>query len=111
MRLLLFLLGAAIGSGTRYVIANYFKAISRFPLGVLIVNVFGSFLLGLIAAKNSDSAYLLMGFCGALTTWSAFALDLFESIKERSKRVFLTNLMANYGIGVAAALMGIWVAG
>ncbi|NCV76773.1 MAG: CrcB family protein [Actinobacteria bacterium] len=111
MRLALFLLGAGIGSGTRFVIVHYFRELHRFPTGVLVVNVCGSFLLGLIAADKSEIAYGLMGFCGALTTWSAFALDLFESLRNRASKVFLLNLLLNYGIGIAAALTGIWIAG
>ena len=68
MRLSLFLLGAFVGAPTRYVIDTYFRSYMKFPLGILIVNVSGSFLLGLIIDSGSDIAYGLMGFCGALTT-------------------------------------------
>jgi fluoride ion exporter CrcB/FEX len=51
-----------------------------------------------------------MGFCGALTTWSAFALDLFEDVSEKNYRSFALNLLSNYGLGVLAAALGIWVA-
>lgn len=82
----------------------------KFPLGIVIVNVSGSFLLGLIIDSGSDIAYGLMGFCGALTTWSAFALDLFEEVDKKDFRSFTLNLLTNYGIGVLAAALGIWVA-
>jgi len=82
----------------------------KFPLGILIVNVSGSFLLGLIIDSGSDIAYGLMGFCGALTTWSAFALDLFEEVDKKDFRSFTLNLLTNYGLGVLAAALGIWVA-
>jgi CrcB protein len=82
----------------------------KFPLGIVIVNVSGSFLLGLIIDSGSDIAYGLMGFCGALTTWSAFALDLFEEVDKKDFRSFTLNLLTNYGLGVLAAALGIWVA-
>jgi len=82
----------------------------KFPLGILIVNVSGSFLLGLVIESGSDIAYGLMGFCGALTTWSAFALDLFEEVDRKDFRSFTLNLLTNYGLGVLAAALGIWVA-
>ena len=82
----------------------------KFPLGILIVNVAGSFLLGLVIESGSDIAYGLMGFCGALTTWSAFALDLFEEVDKKDFRSFTLNLLTNYGLGVLAAALGIWVA-
>ena len=110
MRLSLFVLGAFVGAPTRYVIDTYFRSYMKFPLGILIVNVSGSFLLGLIIDSGSDIAYGLMGFCGALTTWSAFALDLFEEVDKKDFRSFTLNLLTNYGLGVLAAALGIWVA-
>jgi len=110
MRLSLFLLGAFVGAPTRYVIDTYFRSYMKFPLGIVIVNVSGSFLLGLVIESGSDIAYGLMGFCGALTTWSAFALDLFEEAEEKDFRSFTLNLLTNYGLGVLAAALGIWVA-
>ena len=110
MRLSLFVLGAFVGAPTRYVIDTYFRSYMKFPLGILIVNVSGSFLLGLIIVSGSNIAYGLMGFCGALTTWSAFALDLFEEVDKKDFRSFTLNLLTNYGLGVLAAALGIWVA-
>ena len=109
MRLALFLVGAGIGAPTRYIIDSYFRGSFKFPIGILIVNIFGSFLLGVIAGSDTDLAFLLFGFCGALTTWSALALDLFEEL--RNPRSFAVNLFGNYLFGVLAALIGLWVAG
>lgn len=109
MKLALFLIGAGIGAPTRYVIDQFFRGSYRFPAGILIVNVLGSFLLGLVADQNTEIALLLFGFCGALTTWSALALDLFEERSER--RLLAVNLFGNYILGVAAALLGLWIAG
>ena len=110
MRLPLFLLGAFVGAPTRYLIDRYFRSYMKFPLGIMIVNVAGSFLLGLIINSQTDVAFALMGFCGALTTWSAFALDLFEEIEKKDYRTFTLNLLSNYGLGVFAAALGIWIA-
>ena len=110
MRLSLFLFGAFIGAPTRYVIDTYFRSYMKFPLGIAIVNVAGSFLLGLVINTDSDIAFALMGFCGALTTWSAFALDLYDEIEKKDFPLFALNLLSNYGLGVLAAALGIWVA-
>jgi CrcB protein len=110
MRLSLFLLGAFIGAPTRYVIDRYFRSYMKFPLGILIVNTAGSFLLGLVIESETNLSFALMGFCGALTTWSAFALDLFDDVAEKNYRSFALNLLSNYGLGVLAAALGIWVA-
>ena len=110
MRLGMFLLGAVIGAPTRYVIDQYLRSYLRFPLGILVVNVAGSFLLGLLLDSQTNIAFALMGFCGALTTWSALALDLFDEVKSKQTRIFTVNLLSNYLFGVLAALLGIWIA-
>lgn len=107
MRILFFALGAGIGAPTRYVIDGFFRGNYRFPIGILTVNVFGSFLLGVISNDQSQLGYALLGFCGALTTWSAFSLDLFS---QRSRlRDFAVNLLGNYFLGIAAAILGVWI--
>jgi len=108
MKLAYFLIGAGIGAPVRYVIDNYFRTNFKFPAGILIVNVFGSFILGLVINNETNLSFLLFGFCGALTTWSAFALDLFD--QRRQVRSFTVNLLSNYSLGVLAALLGLWVA-
>lgn len=110
MRLTLFLFGAFIGAPTRYVIDRYFRSYMKFPLGILVVNVAGSFLLGLVLESETNIAFGLMGFCGALTTWSAFALDLFDEAEKQNYRAFAVNLLSNYGLGVFAAALGIYIA-
>jgi CrcB protein len=107
MRLTLFLIGAGIGAPTRFVIDRFFRDGYRFPYGILIVNAAGSFLLGVIANGETDLTFLLFGFCGALTTWSAFALDLFN--ERGDKKIFAMNLFGNYLLGVFAALLGLWI--
>jgi CrcB protein len=107
VRILFFALGAGIGAPTRYVIDTFFRSSYRFPVGILIVNVFGSFLLGIIAKDQSQLGFALLGFCGALTTWSAFSLDLF--IQRSRLREFSVNLFGNYFLGIAAAILGVWI--
>ena len=110
MRLGAFLIGAFIGAPTRYLIDQYFRAYLKFPLGILIANVSGSFVLGLLLDSETSLAFGLMGFCGALTTWSALSLDLFNELEKREYRVFAINILTNYGLGVAAGVLGIWIA-
>ena len=111
MKLTAFLIGAFIGAPTRFVVDQFFRSYMKFPLGILIANVSGSFLLGLVLDAQTNLAYGLMGFCGALTTWSALALDLFNELDSKQLKTFAVNLMSNYIFGVSAALLGIWVAG
>ena len=80
MNVLLVALGAAVGAPLRFVVGHYLDS-HRFPTGTLLVNVVGSFLLGAFAAMTlTDSAMALLGagFCGGLTTYSAFAVKAHE---------------------------------
>ena len=111
MRLVNFLIGASFGAVARYLVVTFFRTLTRFPSGILIVNVLGSFLFGIVSASKSDLAFAIMGFCGAFTTWSTFALDLNNDLKRGNSMSFLANLFLNYGLGIGAALCGLWIAG
>lgn len=77
MTVLLVALGAAAGAVLRFLAAHWFDD-DRFPAGTLVVNVAGSFMLGSFSAmvlSGSWFALLGTGFCGGLTTYSAFAVQ------------------------------------
>lgn len=74
---LLVALGAAIGAPLRFVIASVLDQ-ADFPRGTLLVNIAGSFLLGLFVGggvAGGALAFLGTGFCGGFTTYSAFAVQ------------------------------------
>lgn len=76
---LLVALGAAVGAPLRYVAAHVFDG--RLHWGTIGVNTVGSFLLGLfggLGLGGSATALLGTGFCGALTTYSAFAVQVHD---------------------------------
>ena len=101
MRVIYFILGAGIGAPLRYLIDKFFRAKYKFPVGILIVNTVGSFVLGLTQLN-----YFVMGFCGAFTTWSALALELDQELTKGEKRKFLINLGLNLFLGFGAAALG-----
>lgn len=78
-------LGGAIGALARYAVSSQITHVagSAFPWGILIVNVAGCFLMGVIAELSALSwnlspelrALLTTGILGGFTTFSAFALD------------------------------------
>ena len=76
MTALLVALGAAIGAPLRYLCSQALD--ERWPIGTLVVNSAGSGLAGVFAALSlSDHvwAFAVTGFCGALTSYSAFAVQ------------------------------------
>lgn len=100
MRLIYFILGAGIGAPLRYLIDKFFRAKYKFPVGILIVNTVGSFVLGLTQLN-----YFVMGFCGAFTTWSAFVLDVDQNTQNR-KQVTL-NIILTFALSIAAITAGL----
>lgn len=80
--------GAGIGAPTRYVIDRFVTertAVSRIPLGLLVVNVVGSVLLGIVLGLHNPTLAIVAGsgFCGALTTFSGFAWESNALWRER----------------------------
>jgi CrcB protein len=73
-------LGAGIGAPTRYVVDRLVTERSgsiRVPLGLLVVNIFGSAVLGFILGLDNQTLAIVVGsgFCGALTTFSGFVWE------------------------------------
>jgi fluoride exporter len=85
-------LGAAVGGIVRYVVT--LRLDGRRPAGTLAVNVAGSGVVGLAAALALDGrtwALVATGLCGALTTFSGFAVQAVDSApRERASYVVAT---------------------
>ena len=103
MRILSFILGAGLGAPLRYLIDKFFRSKFVFPAGILIVNVIGSFILG-----YNNTNYFVMGFCGAFTTWSAFALDVDRELPFRRRAAL--NIALTFGLSIAAVAAGVALA-
>jgi CrcB protein len=103
---LLVALGAAVGAPLRFVIAT--RLDGRLPWGTLAVNVSGSFLLGLFSAislSSSEVALLGVGFCGAFTTYSAFAVQT-RTLGRRAGSAYAVGTIAT---SLAACALGFWL--
>ena len=87
--ILLVFLGGGLGSSFRWLINRLIPSDS-FPYSTISVNLIGCFLIGIIAGyilthshiKSDIYPLLIVGFCGGLTTFSAFALDNYNLIKS-----------------------------
>lgn len=111
MTALLFVLAAGLGASLRYA-TNLAVAAAGRPgwLGTLAVNVAGSFVLGALVGSDLPQAVVTVagtGACGALTTFSTFALDAVDGPRERGIVVVVASLAG----GLAAASIGYVVAG
>jgi CrcB protein len=108
MNTLYIILGASLGAPLRFVIDQYMKRFTSKPYGIFLVNVIGSFIIGLTFTKN-DHIYdlLAVGFAGAFTTWSTFMLDVYLGFELKRYREITINLVMSLGFGLAAAYLGL----
>jgi CrcB protein len=102
-------LGAGIGAPSRYLIDKFIKQShsSLIPFETLLVNILGSFVLGLVI--NSHGAVLLIfgtGFAGAFTTWSTFALEAHTLFDKKHHLAAWRYLILTLVLGVGAAALG-----
>ena len=113
-------LGGALGALCRYWLNNHVVIwLGRgFPYGILIVNVLGSFLIGLafywLVTKGLLNEWwrgmLILGFLGALTTFSSFSLDTVQLIQEGAVTKALLYIVSSVGLCLFATFFGIWLA-
>lgn len=111
--------GGFIGSVMRYLVQVLAEKglTSTFPLGTLIANIAGSFIIGMVFALaekgNLMSAewriFLTVGICGGFTTFSAFAYNNFTMLKEHSFGQLFINVGGNLFFGILAVYLGIIV--
>lgn len=107
--------GSAVGGVARFALASLVqqRAGPNFPLGTLVVNISGSFVLGLVlryalgtqAISPEVRALLTTGFCGGYTTFSTFTYDTMLLLEDgQTSRAGLYVLLS-----VALSLAGAWL--
>jgi len=114
----LFLIGCCGGLGavSRYLLSKWMVLWfgDAFPLGTLLVNVIGCFLLGLVAqfciettAISKETRDMIgFGFLGGLTTFSTFGWDTFRRMQDGLWSAAAANVAANLILGLLAVWLG-----
>ena len=115
--LLLAMAGGAIGAGARYLVnvaaASWLPA--GFPWATFVVNVAGSFLMGVVVAAFMPylggsvvwRTFLATGILGGFTTFSAFSLDVFELMQRQQIVPLLAYVVGSVALSVAALMLGL----
>ena len=106
-------MGSVLGAFQRYKLTESPLIFNTLPVNVLIVNIAGAFILGVFVVVSQqwhlDSKYSLfaaVGFCGSLTTMSAFALDSSNLLESNQYISFIVNIFTNVGLSIAALIGG-----
>jgi len=117
--ILLVAMGGAVGSVARFVLGSWAQQWSNrpdFPVGTLVVNVLGCFMIGILS-ELADArslitpearALLVVGFLGGLTTFSSFSNETLNLIRDGEHGLASLNLMLQLGLGLAAVWLGRW---
>ena len=110
-------LGGFAGAIARFWLGGYIsnRLGSRFPYGTLVINITGSFLIGLIVTLlaermhwSANWRYLIpIGFIGAYTTFSTFELETFQSIRDGELLFAFLNVFLSVVVGFIAVWLGV----
>jgi fluoride exporter len=117
-RYLVVMLGAAVGGLARYVAGTAImqRYGGAFPLGTVIVNISGSFLIGVLmtvlterwATHPNWRLFLVVGVLGGYTTFSSFEYETLQAIRRGTPGIALANVFGSVLIGYLAIWLGAW---
>ena len=109
-------IGGMIGSIMRYIISkNLSGLLSSFPFGIFFINISGCFLAGILLKSilGIDKEYstylnlfLVIGFCGGFTTFSAFSIDSVNLLNENKIIMLISYGLLSSVIGILFCYLG-----
>jgi len=112
--------GSALGGVSRYLVGGLAQRIldTTFPAGTLVVNLSGSFLLGLFLRYALETAtltpelraFLTIGFCGGYTTFSTFSYETVALLEDGEWTRATLYAALSVFLALGATLLGFMVA-
>jgi len=111
-------LGGAIGSVARAAVSDAMVRLTGpfFPWGTILINITGSFIIGLFAALSVSGsryglhgdarAFVMIGICGGYTTFSSFSLQTFDLLRDGKPWAALGNVGISVLMCLAAVSLG-----
>jgi CrcB protein len=119
LQLIAIAVGGAFGSVARYGVSmSVYGLLGRgFPYGTLVVNVLGSFAMGLLTVLLLDRAAVgpearaavLIGFLGGFTTFSAFSIETLSLLQDAKWLAAGINAIGSVSACLGATWLGLWL--
>jgi CrcB protein len=117
-------IGGALGSIARYWMAIGVARLTgpAFPWGTILINILGSFVIGLFAAATAPGTgrmavptdfrtFVMVGICGGFTTFSSFSLQTLELIRQNQMPQAAANILLSVFLCLAAVGLGYYSGG
>ena len=111
---------AVLGANLRYLLSRFaMKEFGPvFPYGTLIINILGSFIVGLFVTWTTERVLVdprwrllvVVGFCGSFTTFSSFAYESMSFFEQGQWGLMLANIFSNNLLCLGGVLAGIALA-
>lgn len=106
-------LGGALGAISRYGIQQWIT-VKNYPWSTFLINILGSFIIGWLAAKAEQSDFWaregkwlgMVGFCGGFTTFSSFALENMQLIRNGNVYSALVYILTSSALCIIFAFLG-----
>ena len=119
-RYLVVLAGAGLGGLARYALGVWIMAKSggRFPLGTFLINISGSFLIGLVMTLLTERLhphpnwrlFLVVGVLGGYTTFSSFEYETLQTVRDGARWMGLFYVAGSVLFGYVAVWLGAFLA-
>ena len=113
------MVGSALGGLLRFAIGKLmlsFDVSSGFPVGTVLINVIGSFVIGYFGtltvhsgrypASDNLRLFVMVGVCGGFTTFSSFSLQTLDLIRSEALGKALINVALSVGLCLTAVAVG-----
>jgi len=119
MKILIIFFGGGLGAVSRFLTSLFAVKLfgSAFPVGTIIVNLCGCFLIGLINGFAEHREFIspnfrfffITGFLGALTTFSTFGFESLNFFLNNMNRLAIINIAINNIAGLGLVFVGLWL--